>query len=144
MASSVFKRNEIKKIAREILAMKPNVIALEGPLGAGKTTLTKAIAKELGIKDVIVSPTFVLNVQYSMFDVQLDHIDAWRVEDFSEIEKLGLAEMIKNRHLIIIEWADKFKSQISSLKSQAKIVWVKLEYGEKENERRITYEDIGS
>ncbi|KKU02707.1 MAG: hypothetical protein UX93_C0002G0178 [Microgenomates group bacterium GW2011_GWC1_47_20] len=140
MASCIFKRNEIKKIAREILALHPNVIALTGPLGAGKTTLTKAIAKELGIKDIVVSPTFILHREYP----GLDHIDAWRVEDFSEIERLGLIEMIKNKHLVIIEWADKFRKQISNLKSQATIVWVKLNYGEKENERRIEYEDISN
>lgn len=123
--------------------MHPDIIAMEGPLGAGKTTLTKAIAKELGIKDTVVSPTFVLSIQYSVLGTRLDHIDAWRVEDFLEIERLGLSEMIKNKHLIIIEWADKFKTQISKLKSQNKIVWVKLEYGEKENERIITHEDIG-
>jgi len=122
------------------LALHPNVIALTGPLGAGKTTLTKAIAKELGIKDIVVSPTFILHREYP----GLDHIDAWRVEDFSEIERLGLIEMIKNKHLVIIEWADKFRKQISNLKSQATIVWVKLNYGEKENERRIEYEDISN
>ncbi|KKU73010.1 MAG: hypothetical protein UX99_C0036G0003 [Candidatus Amesbacteria bacterium GW2011_GWB1_47_26] len=122
------------------MALHPNVIALTGPLGAGKTTLTKAIAKELGIKDIVVSPTFILHREYP----GLDHIDAWRVEDFSEIERLGLIEMIKNKHLVIIEWADKFRKQISNLKSQATIVWVKLNYGEKENERRIEYEDISN
>ena len=140
MASSIFKRNEIKKIAREILAMHPDIVALTGPLGAGKTTLTKAIAKEMGIKDVVVSPTFILHREYP----GLDHIDAWRVEDFSEIERLGLAKMLVNKHLVVIEWADKFQAQISKLKSQCKIVWVKIGYGEKENERRITYEDISN
>lgn len=150
MASSIFKRYEIKKVAREILEMHPDIIAMEGPLGAGKTTLTKAIAKELGIKDVIVSPTFVLSTQYrlrrasrAILSTQLDHIDAWRVEDFGEIERLGLSEMIKDKHLIIIEWADKFAEEIKRLSNEdTKIIWVKIEYGEKENERRITYEDI--
>ncbi len=120
--------------------MKPDIIALEGPLGAGKTTLAKAIAKELGIKDIVVSPTFILHREYP----GLDHIDAWRVEDFSEIKRLGLAKMLANKHLVIIEWADKFAEEIKRLRNEnTKIVWVKLEYGEKENERRITYEDIG-
>ncbi len=151
MASSVFKRNEIKKVAKKILGMKPDIVALEGPLGAGKTTLTKAIAKELGIKDVVVSPTFVLNIQYrlsralrAIFNVRLDHIDAWRVEDFEEIERLGLAEMLANKHLVIIEWADKFAEEIKKLSNEdTKIVWVKLEYADDKDERRVSYENIG-
>ena len=111
------------------------VIALSGPLGAGKTTLVKAIAKEMGIKDVVVSPTFILHREYP----GLDHIDAWRVEDFLEIERLGLAKMLANKHLVIIEWADKFSEEIKKLSTKdTKIVWVKLEYGKNEIERLIT------
>ena len=140
MASHLFKRNEITKLAKKILAMQPDIIAMEGPLGAGKTTLTKAIAKELEIKDMIVSPTFILHRDYP----GLDHIDAWRAEDFWEIENLGLAKMIANKHLIIIEWADKFEFEIRNLKLENRVIWVKIEYAEKENERSISYEDIGS
>lgn len=140
MASHLFKRNEITKLAKEVLAMRPDIIAMEGPLGAGKTTLTKAIAKELGIKDMIVSPTFILHRDYP----GLDHIDAWRVEDFSEIERLGLSEMLTNKRLVIIEWADRFEFEIRNLKFENRVVWVKIEYGENENDRRVTYEDIGN
>ena len=146
MASCVFKRNEIKKIAREILAMRPDIIAMEGPLGAGKTTLTKALAKEMGIEDEVLSPTFILHEEYP----GLDHIDAWRVEDFEEIERLGLFEMINNKHLIIIEWADKFAEEVVYLANKklsnedTKIVWVKIEYGEKENERIILIDLISN
>ncbi|MEK7154530.1 MAG: tRNA (adenosine(37)-N6)-threonylcarbamoyltransferase complex ATPase subunit type 1 TsaE [Patescibacteria group bacterium] len=140
MASYLFTRNEITKLAKKILAMKPDIIAMEGPLGAGKTTLTKAIAKELGIEDVIVSPTFILHREYP----GLDHIDAWRVEDFSEIERLGLGKMLAEKHLVIIEWADKFRQEIKRLRDEdIKIIWVRLEYAVNENERRITYENIG-
>src|SRR3972149_11064357 len=74
MKSCIAKLDHIPRIAKKILALKPGLIALEGPLGAGKTTLTKAIAKELGIGDVIVSPTFILHREYP----GLDHVDAWR------------------------------------------------------------------
>ncbi len=125
---------ELAVVARKILAMKPDIIAMEGPLGAGKTTLTKAIAKEMGIEDVVVSPTFILHREYP----GLDHIDAWRVEDWSEIERLGLAEMIRDKHLIIIEWADKFAEEIKRLRDKdTKIIWVKLNYGDKEDERKV-------
>ncbi|KKU29098.1 MAG: hypothetical protein UX80_C0006G0042 [Candidatus Amesbacteria bacterium GW2011_GWA2_47_11b] len=131
----ISKLSELKQLAKKILALSPNIIAMEGPLGAGKTTLTKAIARELGIKDVIVSPTFILHREYP----GLDHIDAWRVEEFGEIERLGLSEMLANKHLVIIEWADKFGQEIKRLSDEGtKVVWVKLEYSDNEDERRIT------
>ena len=131
----ISKPADLRRLARELLTLRPNIIAVEGPLGAGKTTLTKAIARELGIKDVIVSPTFILHREYP----GLDHIDAWRVEEFGEIERLGLSEMLANKHLVIIEWADKFGHEIKRLSDEGtKVVWVKLEYSDNEDERRIT------
>ena len=53
--------------------------------------------------------------------------------------------MIKNNHLVIIEWADKFAEEIKRLSNEdTKIVWVKIEYADSDDERRITYENIGN
>lgn len=121
------------------------ILALEGPLGAGKTTLTKALAAKAGIKETVASPTFILCNQYSVTSNQLtlDHIDAWRMDSFEELERLGLAEMVRDNHLIVIEWADKFRDQLSALSAQCLVIWIKIEYGEQENERIINYENIG-
>lgn len=139
MASHIFKRDEIAKIAKEILGMKPGLIALEGPLGSGKTSLTKEIIHQLGIKEEVTSPTFILHNSYS----NIHHIDCWRMEDFSELLNIGFLDMLKPGNIVILEWADKFKSQIQNLKSQTKIARVKLEYTDNPEERSITYEDFG-
>ena len=118
--------------------MKPGVIALEGPLGAGKTAFTKELAKLLGIKDEIISPTFVLHRKYGA----LNHIDCWRMESGGELEQLGFEKMLDSDSLIVIEWADQVRETILKYKDRTKIVWIKIDYGDKKNERRISYEDI--
>ena len=68
---------------------KQDVISLIGDLGAGKTTLTKSIAKSFGIEESVTSPTFSLvNTYYG--DVELNHIDLYRLEDEMEIESLDI------------------------------------------------------
>ena len=139
MKTVIKNKRELANVAREVLEMKPGIIALEGPLGAGKTTFTKILAKQLGIKENVTSPTFVINVQYSMPNVQykLEHIDCWRMESGSELEQLGFEKMIDNRSLIVIEWADQVRDTILKYKDRAKVVWVKFEYGDKVNFRIV-------
>ncbi len=79
------------------------VIALVGELGAGKTTFTQGFARGLGIKDKIISPTFVLIRQHGNFY----HIDLYRLNDFKD---LGLEEILSNKNnIVLIEWAEKIK-----------------------------------
>lgn len=88
---------------------KQDVISLIGDLGAGKTTLTKPIAKSFGIEDNVTSPTFSLvNTYYG--DVQLNHIDLYRLEDEMEIESLDIDELLYPEGITIIEWASQAQS----------------------------------
>ncbi len=124
---------------RPIIGKKAIIIALEGPLGAGKTTFTQAFARAMGVKDPVLSPTFTLHGEYG----DLDHLDMWRIDNPKELVDLGLERMMAAKRVVVIEWAEKAKDQILRLKSQAVIIWFKFAYGEKENERRISYEDFG-
>lgn len=91
------------------------VLGLSGDLGAGKTTFSKAVAKELGIQEVVTSPTFgiqkqykVLNPKYSDIFSEFVHIDAYRIEDIKETEPLRFVELFKKPNtLIFIEWPEK-------------------------------------
>jgi tRNA threonylcarbamoyladenosine biosynthesis protein TsaE len=115
------------------------IFALEGELGAGKTTFTKALAQTMGITDTITSPTFILHDEYP----ELDHIDAWRMEDPQELVNLGLQKMIEAKRVIVIEWADKVEQEIKNINPKAKVIWIKFEHTDQENERRVSYEDLG-
>ena len=89
------------------------VVGLYGNLGAGKTTFTQAIARELGIKQNITSPTFVIEKIYEIEHkdfARLIHIDAYRLESGKELQNLNFEELVSNRNnLIFIEWPGNVK-----------------------------------
>lgn len=138
MLKVINSQSKLRGVAEEILKMKPDVIALEGPMGAGKTALTKELAKLLGIKDEIVSPTFVLHRPYK----GLNHIDCWRMESGVELEQLGFEKMLDPKSIAVVEWAERVKEVILKYKKRVKIVWVEINYGEKESERKIQITNI--
>ena len=92
------------------------VIALSGNLGAGKTAFTQAVAKHLGIKDKIKSPTFVIMKSYKLKAKHyklLFHFDAYRLKNEKELLHLGWEEIIGNKeHLVFIEWPENVKKII--------------------------------
>ena len=111
--------NETKKlgneIARKILERGPTktaeVLALKGDLGGGKTTFLKGFAQKLGIKEKILSPTFIIMKKFPISNPQFSnfyHFDCYRINKAKEILDLGFREIIKNpKNIVAIEWADK-------------------------------------
>ncbi len=87
---------------------KGDVIAMSGTLAAGKTTITKGIAKSLGIKDEITSPTFCLVSEYEG-KMPLYHMDVYRLEGPEDFETLGPDEMLYGNGVCIIEWSEKIR-----------------------------------
>jgi len=101
---------------------KARVVALSGELGAGKTTLTQELAKQFGIKENIVSPTFVIMKIYDMNESskyyshfkRLIHIDAYRLDSHKELLNIGWESLIVDKeNLIIIEWPERVTECIS-------------------------------
>lgn len=92
------------------------VVALSGDLGAGKTAFTQAVAKYLGVKDKIKSPTFVIMKNYELRITnykKLFHIDAYRLKNEKELLHLGWEEIVGNKeHLVFIEWPENVKKVI--------------------------------
>ena len=93
------------KLADEL---KPGrVIALVGDLGTGKTTLTKAIAEGLNIKEPISSPTFSIIKEYTGGSLPLYHFDVYRLDTIEDMYDLGYEEYFFGDGVTVVEWADK-------------------------------------
>nr|WP_314779388.1 tRNA (adenosine(37)-N6)-threonylcarbamoyltransferase complex ATPase subunit type 1 TsaE [uncultured Treponema sp.] len=95
-----------KKIGEKL--KKGDVVALDGSLAAGKTYLTKGIAKGLGIQEDITSPTFTLISEYSG-RFNLYHMDVYRLEGVEDFLDLGTEEMLYGDGVCVIEWSKKVK-----------------------------------
>ena len=103
-------------LAKEILKIKTNrafVLSLIGDLGGGKTTFLQGFAKGLGVKEKILSPSFVILKRFKIKDLRFKnfyHIDCYRVEKPKEILDLGFKEIVSNpKNLVAIEWAERIK-----------------------------------
>jgi tRNA threonylcarbamoyladenosine biosynthesis protein TsaE len=93
--------------------LKPgDVLAMDGTLAAGKTTITKGIAESLGVKDSITSPTFCLISEYQGEKMMLYHMDVYRLEGSEDFINLGIEEMLYGDGVCIIEWSEKVKSEL--------------------------------
>lgn len=90
-----------------------NLILLSGDLGAGKTSLTKYIAKLFGITSEITSPTFNIVKEYKTKNKVFKnfyHFDVYRIKEIEELDNIGFSEYLyKDGSICIIEWADKIK-----------------------------------
>jgi tRNA threonylcarbamoyladenosine biosynthesis protein TsaE len=87
------------------------VVALVGPLGAGKTQFVRAVAEGLGVADsrVVSSPTFVLIQEYSA-RLPIYHFDAYRLRGEAEFFDLGAHEYFQGNGVCLVEWADKVEA----------------------------------
>ena len=117
-----------KRIAK---GLEPGaVIALTGPLGAGKTTLAQAIARGLCVSERMASPTFTIVQEYRSGRLPLFHFDVYRVSDPDELFEIGFEEYLHAGGVCLIEWADLIEDVMPE-----NTVWIRLEYGENEDER---------
>lgn len=126
-------------LAEEIIKTEKKqalIIGMEGELGSGKTTFIQGLAKGLGIKEKITSPTFVILKKYKISSRIIKnafffHIDCYRIKS-KDLLELGFEEIAGNpQNIIVIEWGGRVKKILKN------VLWIKFEYLGK-NKRGIT------
>ena len=118
-----------------------DTIALEGDLGAGKTVLTKGIARGLGIESRITSPTFTLINEYRLDGTIFYHVDCYRlggsVNSTAEGISIGLPDILNGENIVVVEWAGKVKALLPHA-----YLWIELHHAG-ENSRKLLVKGIG-
>jgi len=115
------------------------LLALVGPLGAGKTRLVKGIAAGNGLADPdrVTSPTFVLVNEYPG-RLTIHHLDVYRLNSAAEVASLGVEEMLRPDSAVIVEWADRFPHAWPD-----DACWIHIQPGPGADERRFRIEPRG-
>jgi len=114
--------SQVKQFAADLapLLSGGETLALIGDLGSGKTTFTQALAKALGVRHKVLSPTFIVLQEFSTRKKTLNgqtlnlvHLDLYRTKTFKDVSTLGLPQIWgQNHNITVIEWADKIKARL--------------------------------
>jgi len=125
----------INQTAKQFLNQIGNkkVFAFNGIMGAGKTTFIKAICQELGVKEVINSPTFSIINEYEANSGKIIyHFDCYRINDVTEAINIGAEDYLYSGHLCFIEWAENILPILP-------LDTVEVDIKEIENKKRMIY-----
>lgn len=120
------------------LATAGDVILLSGELGAGKTAFAQGFGAGLGVKDQITSPTFTLARHYEG-NLALHHVDVYRLERYSELQDIGINELVDGSGVVLIEWGDAVASALAS-----DYLEVTLTYGDADDDRLLELRCVGN
>lgn len=130
---------ETRSLGRRLAALlQPNdVLILCGDMGAGKSELTRGIARGLGINDYITSPTFTILQVHEGGRLPLFHYDWYRIEDSGELYELSLDEYLHMNGVAVVEWAERAPDAVPDDYLEITIIPVSDE------ERRIKFRPCG-
>ncbi|CAN5241631.1 hypothetical protein BH24ACT1_BH24ACT1_01950 [soil metagenome] len=120
------------------LACPGDLVLLSGDLGTGKTAFAQGFAAGLGVDEPVTSPTFILVRTYTGVRLKLHHVDAYRLEHLQEALDLGLAEMVDDVAVTLIEWGDLVAPALPG-----DFLEVGLDYGPADNDRTLVLRSVG-
>ena len=131
--------DDTRALAAEVapLTRAGDVVLLAGDLGAGKTTFTQGFARACGVTDRVTSPTFVLVRRYDG-DLPVVHVDVYRLDHLQEVVDLGLAELLDDDGVALIEWGDAVMATLP-----ADFLEVRMLFGDSDDERTLTLNPVG-
>ena len=115
-------------------ATAPLVVTISGELGAGKTTLARAICRGYGVTDEVTSPTFTLVHQYAAPRSPVYHVDLYRLSDPRDLTNIGWDELLAEDALLLIEWPEHAGDRIPHVH-----VPISLQHLPGEPDRRLLY-----
>lgn len=99
----------------------PAIVALHGPMGAGKSVLARAIARGLGVEGPMPSPTWSLLLSYPAREVTVVHLDLFRLEDPDAIWELGWQDLGASNEVVLVEWAERAGAHLPALRWDIRI-----------------------
>lgn len=116
MKFEITKVEEWQNVVNAILPqLQHSILFLKGNLGAGKTTFTQFLLKELGSQDVVSSPTYAIVNEYDTPKGPVFHFDLYRMNSPEEVDDIGMDEYLNNSLLCIIEWPEVYQDEIADL-----------------------------
>ena len=118
-----------------------SVVCLDGDLGVGKTVFAKGVAKGLGVKEPVSSPTFTIVQEYREGRIPLFHFDVYRIEEPEEMEEIGYEDYFFGDGVCLVEWADQIRELIPD---SAVRITIEKDPEKGFDYRRITIEDPGN
>jgi tRNA threonylcarbamoyladenosine biosynthesis protein TsaE len=120
------------------LACPGDLVLLAGDLGTGKTAFAQGFAAGLGVDEPVTSPTFTLVRTYPSGRLKLHHVDVYRLDRLQEALDLGLAEMVDDVAVTLIEWGDVVAPALPG-----DFLEVRLGYGPADDDRTLTLDSVG-
>jgi tRNA threonylcarbamoyladenosine biosynthesis protein TsaE len=112
----------------------PLIVTLDGDLGAGKTTLARAICVGYGVRDEVTSPTFAIVHVYDAPKSPVYHIDLFRLDSPRDLQNIGWDDLVQSDALLLVEWPDRAGDLLPAVH-----VPIQLRHVQDDPDRRILY-----